>query len=459
VKQTTGGNILARVGPYRGWARARLWGWRPEFKWGSLSSRSGLNLGGARSLCRVYFPPKMDAPPVPTTKPPPVRHRGLGVLVAVLAVLLVVALGVLLFVALRPGGGGPGPGSGPGNGPHGNGGETLSCIPTPPGAFPRPSGTGAGACASYLGTNDLKEAYWSILFVKVFQKQGGGDYRVLYDGSGDRVRPSKSGGFFQWHDAKDPPNHSIGAFGPQEDLCSYSGGYTIIRAGASPQLRGIKFESTKLFDSGLFILAANHVPAGYGVWPAFWLTAAEPGGAKWACNGEIDILEYANDAGQQGKGTSISTLHTNVKPNGTACMQDGVPGVSDPDCGKGDPPPQGYDACGCDGTKRCPNLGCAVPMPGGPDTAGAGFNQACGGVFACELIDGGTKDGKITVWFWPQKEGAIPADIIANRPNPASWTTKRKISFNPCPGQFKHLRLVIDTKLCGDWGGAAFPDH
>jgi hypothetical protein len=296
----------------------------------------------------------------------------------------------------------------------------------------------------------LNEAYWSFLFVKVFQRRGAGGYQTVYDGSGDKIRPSKSGGFFDWVAAT--PNNSLGAFGNHDDLCSFDGKYTKIRAGAAGSeggLRGIKFASRPTFDHGLFVFAANHAPAGYGVWPAFWLTAKETGGAAWACNGEIDFFEYANDAGQSGKGVSATTLHTNTKPTGALCSQRGVPGISNNgDCTAGD---QGA-TCGCDAKQKCPNLGCGAPMPGGAGSAGAAFNAGGGGTFACELTPG----GQITVWFWSAATG-IPADILANRPDPSTWVAAKKVVFNPCPGQFANMQLVVDTKLCGDWAGNAFP--
>ena len=393
----------------------------------------------------------MDAPPA-LAKPPPVHHWGLGVLVAALAVLLVVALGVLLFVALRPGGrGGHGSGGNGANCPNGPSGlkkGLLSPLPTPPNAF-EPHDPAKGQCNNYIDkVAKLGEAYWSFLFIKVFQQGPSGCYTTVYDGSGDKIRPAKSG-FFRWE--TQVPNNSRGVFGPQDDLCSFDGTYTKIAGGADP-VRGIKLVSTKVFNSGLFIMAANHIPSGYGVWPAFWLTAAEKPPASWACNGEIDILEYTNDAGQDGKGVSVSTLHTNTKPGGQPCDQSGVPGISnDGKCTAGDGG-AGHTA-GCNSNELGPNLGCGTAMPGGKGSAGAAFNDAGGGTIACEWTPG----GKITIWFWSASDG-IPSDILANRPNPASWTTPRKIALKPCPGQFANMNLVIDTKYCGDWSGNSWPN-
>ena len=74
----------------------------------------------------------------------------------------------------------------------------------------------------------------------------------------------------------------------EDDTASYV--YLTSKATAEGPRESIRLEGKRRFDRGLFVLDLAHMPAGCGVWPAFWLTDE----ANWPDNGEIDIVEGVN---------------------------------------------------------------------------------------------------------------------------------------------------------------------
>ncbi len=279
----------------------------------------------------------------------------------------------------------------------------------------------------------------------------GSPYVLVTDLSGDTLRPGSSPDAMRYYVGNDP-THGFVAYNKWDDLITYDSAsqQTIIRAGApagNAPRRTIRLVSQNMHNSGLFVMDATHVPAGLTTWPSFWLTAREPPGGSWACHGEIDIIEGVNSV-DTASSRNATTLHTSdhTGPDGkrVACNQAGVPGIGNPACGAGAP-----GTCGCDGKSVCPYQGCGV-VSTNTASFGAGFNNAGGGVYAMEL----TPDtARVTVWFFPR--GAIPADLVANAPNPSTWPTTNRIVFNPCPNTFKFLQIVVNTTICGDWAGAA----
>jgi hypothetical protein len=278
----------------------------------------------------------------------------------------------------------------------------------------------------------------------------GAQYTLVTDLSGDTLRPGSSPNAMRYFVGGDPTQGFV-SYGKWDDLVTYDAAsqQTIIRLGApaAQPRRSIRLVSQNMHNSGLFIIDASHVPAGLGTWPSFWLTACEPPGSAWACHGEIDVIEGVNSV-DAASSHNTTTLHTSdhAGPSGerVACDQTGVSGITNPACGAGAP-----GSCGCDGASVCPYAGCGVVA--GPASFGAAFNTAAGGVYACEL----TPAGAVTVWFFPR--AAIPADITMNTPNPMLWPTTNRIAFNPCPGTFKFLQVIINTTLCGAWAGAKYP--
>jgi len=279
-------------------------------------------------------------------------------------------------------------------------------------------------------------------------KKKGGTYTLDTDLSGGKVKPDNSNPDSMRFYVKDSdPTGGYVNYADWDDLVTVEAGKTKISAGesgAGGRRNMVRLVSKKMYNSGLFVISADHIPEGNGVWPSFWLTSHEPSGSKWACNGEIDIIEGVNSVGADSS-HNASTLHTSDKPGVPPCRQVGVPGISK----GGDPTAYGTKkdyTCGCDGKSICPYAGAGVTL-GSPASFGWGFNNAGGGVYACEL----TPEGAITIWFFPA--GQEPADLVANNPDPSKWPATNRTTFNPCPGQFANMQMVLNTTLCGQWAG------
>lgn len=210
------------------------------------------------------------------------------------------------------------------------------------------------------------------------------------------------------------PTHGSVCYGEWNSLLSYPNNQIKIDVGSSVdggKRKAIRLNTNNTFNGGLFIIDLEHIPQGAGVWPSIWLT-----GDKWPEQGEIDIIE-----GVSSQKFNATTLHTSA-----GCDQSGVPGISNANCNAGNG-----------------NIGCGVTPSSVP------FGNFQGGVFVCEWI----MDGPINVWYFPKN--SIPADITSSTPNPTTWD-KPYVSFKPCPGHFKDLRMIINTTLCGDWAGAVY---
>ena len=125
-------------------------------------------------------------------------------------------------------------------------------------------------------------------------------------------------------------------YGPWDELIEVNNeGKFIVKAGNKNKSGGprkmIRMYSRKLYNDGLFVIKADHIPEGNGVWPAFWLTSKDK---NWACGGEIDIIEGVNSI-DTSSSYNTSTLHTNDKSG--ICRQDNVPGITNKSCSAGAP--------------------------------------------------------------------------------------------------------------------------
>ena len=143
----------------------------------------------------------------------------------------------------------------------------------------------------------------------------------------------------------------------------------------------IRLEGKTRFNRGLFLIDLDHMPAGCGTWPAFWLTDED----NWPINGEIDILEGVNfqtdakTALHTSKQCDMSDVPKGVK-NGS---WDTAVGVPDSKTGKLNMTPREARNCYVYDPHQWLNQGCvAIDDDGG--TIGVPFNQKGGGVYALE---------------------------------------------------------------------------
>ncbi|KIW72363.1 hypothetical protein PV04_00562 [Phialophora macrospora] len=196
----------------------------------------------------------------------------------------------------------------------------------------------------------------------------------------------------------------------------------------------VRIESIESWTHGLFIADIKHMPttadtSGCGVWPAFWTL----GSGTWPYNGEIDIIEGANN-----QATDLSSAHVagscvisqrstemTGTSNGNNCQYNVNTGANAQGCGAFSKSSVSY---------------------------GAGFNSNNGGVYAMEW-----KSDAIKIWFFPR--GSIPSDISSGNPDPAGWGIPDSIFNGPgcdIDANFADNRFIFDTTFCGDFGEATW---
>jgi len=155
--------------------------------------------------------------------------------------------------------------------------------------------------------------------------------------------------------------------------------------GSAPTEAGprdsIRLEGKRRFNRGLFIIDVRHMPAGCGVWPAFWLTDE----SNWPVNGEIDIVEGVNF-----QSVAKTALHSTK-----GCIMDDIPagvmtggwdtavGIPDKKTGIPDMTMRYAQNCFVYDPHQWLNQGC-VAEDRSNGTLGIPLNKKGGGVYALE---------------------------------------------------------------------------
>lgn len=194
--------------------------------------------------------------------------------------------------------------------------------------------------------------------------------------------------------------------------------------------RSIRVESRAQYDHGLFIFDIKHSPYGCSTWPALWLS----GGSHWPAQGEIDVVEAAND-GMHGNQV---TLYTTAGCSMSSVVRKETGREVGQDC---------YN-----GTNS--NEGCGVR--GNIDTYGPAFNDAGGGIYALELRSEGVRVWQFVRTSLPKDLTILALDATHARPDPSTWG-KPLADFpsNKCDIEehFRNMTLIANIDICGQWAG------
>ncbi|RDB23664.1 putative glycosidase C21B10.07 [Hypsizygus marmoreus] len=193
---------------------------------------------------------------------------------------------------------------------------------------------------------------------------------------------------------------------------------TLLPEGAKRD--SIRISSKKKYSRGLFIADFFAMPHGCSVWPAYWSV-----GPGWPDGGEIDKLEGVHE-----QPTNQYTLHS-----GPGCTLS----------------TENVQVTGRMDNQQCATIqgdstGCSF-VDSDTRTYGKGFNLVAGGIFA-HLWD------SIGIKMWHFARTEIPADIVAQTPDPSTWPAPVAYwSASSCDmaSHFYEHSLILDTTLCGDW--------
>lgn len=238
----------------------------------------------------------------------------------------------------------------------------------------------------------------------------------------------------------------------------------------------IRLEGKTRWNAGLFVLDLDHLPAGCGQWPAFWLTDED----HWPDHGEIDIVEGIND--QSVAKTALHTgnecsMYAHVPDYAQTGHWDRSTGIPDTFTGRMDYTTSvPADNCWVLTPHQWANQGC-VAVSDQNHTLGAGLNKQGGGVYALQWDP---LNRYIRSWVFPKAQG-IPVNLqdsmissAANRNNQHSSSSQKPVAPDPntwglpygyfaigettgCSADhFQNMRIVLNTAFCGTVAGNRF---
>lgn len=192
----------------------------------------------------------------------------------------------------------------------------------------------------------------------------------------------------------------------------------------------VRLTSKQTFNAGsMVVIDTNHIPVGDGLWPAIWMLGSK---GVWPASGESDILEYVHETSYNGM-----TLHTAPGCNVANATQSFQGRLLNDNCNAGDA------ATGCSIAAFDQNT--VAKTNTRVATAGFKLNQQGGGVYVHDW----QADG-ITVWMFPH--GGLPADLVAGKPDPSTWTQKPLAKFSgDCEFDkaFYDMNLIVNIDFCG----------
>ncbi|PSN69794.1 tat pathway signal sequence, partial [Corynespora cassiicola Philippines] len=196
----------------------------------------------------------------------------------------------------------------------------------------------------------------------------------------------------------------------------------------------VRLESKLTFTEGLFVLDLSHMPAGCGIWPAFWTV----GLGDWPADGEIDIIENVNDATENNAALhAAGTCDVSAATDQTAIWKStncNIVHDRNQECGSRFVEPNNY---------------------------GESFNLNGGGVYAMEWTS-----SAVNIWFFPPT--AIPESLLSPSSHISSYSHPETSQFGqpsasfagPCSASFGdkffNHTLILDTTFCGGWAGDTF---